>query len=162
IGRTHLQAGIVDGAVLQSESVGSSHIEAGAVKSYHLADESIQSHHLTAESVQGEHIQHGAVQLEHLAVTPMLSIHGQPTIQQFGMAAFLLQDHEESTEMIILFDEPFSHAHYVIVAMSNNPGYYATLKSQSPESAILEISRLKGGSKNYGFVTWIAIGGLTK
>ncbi|MNJ51525.1 hypothetical protein D3C77_468330 [compost metagenome] len=132
----------------------------GGVSGSSLAEGSVSRVHLQAGSVQSQHIQQGAVQLEHLAVTPTLSIHGQPTIQQFGMAAFLLQNHEESTEVLVMFEEPFAHAHYVIVAMSNHSGYYATLKSQSPESAIFEITRLKNSSKNYGFITWIAVGSI--
>ncbi|MOA10909.1 hypothetical protein D3C78_1308180 [compost metagenome] len=126
----------------------------------HISDGIIQDHHLSDGAVSAQHIKEGAVQSEHLAITPVQCIVGQPAVQQFGMSPFLLPAHESTAELTIPFEQCFLSSHYVIVAMTNHASYYVTLKEQSRESAIVEITRLKNSPVNYGVVTWIAIGNL--
>ncbi|MNC40733.1 hypothetical protein D3C75_894600 [compost metagenome] len=88
----------------------------------------------------------------------MEAVSGQPALQQFGMSAFLLLSHESSAELTISFDQPYLNNHYVLVAMTNNPSYYVTLKEQTTDSAVVMVTRLSYSPVNYGYVTWIAIG----
>ncbi|WP_415837179.1 WIAG-tail domain [Paenibacillus phoenicis] len=74
------------------------------------------------------------------------------------MVPFLLKPHEEEATVKIKFESPFASSNYVVVAMTNHPAYYTSLKEQSPGSAVITISKLKDTSVNYGIVTWMAIG----
>ena len=152
---------MADGAVesnhLSKWSVSSEHIQEGSVFGYHLVDDSVQSRHLANGSITSNHLSPNSVGSEHLRINPVQAISGQEALQQFGMSAFLLNGYEKSTEITIHFDEPFDHAHYVIVAMTNHPAYYVSLKDRSPDMATVEVSRMKDSPINYGFITWIAI-----
>ncbi|MNW54500.1 hypothetical protein D3C74_321020 [compost metagenome] len=158
IQRGHLQPFSVDSEVLSPDSVGADHLKQGSVWSNHLRNEAVQGEHLGSEAVGSRHIGQGAVNVEHLGFTPVEAVSGQPALQQFGMCAFLLLGHESSAELTITFEQPYLNNHYVLVAMTNNPSYYVTLKEQTAESAIVMVTRLSYSPVNYGYVTWIAIG----
>ncbi|MMZ63873.1 hypothetical protein D1872_261580 [compost metagenome] len=76
------------------------------------------------------------------------------------MCPFLLSRNETSADVTVMFEEPYPNEHYVLVAMTNQPAYYVTIKEQSRELAVVEITRLKESHFNYGYITWIAIGSL--
>ncbi|WP_435924573.1 WIAG-tail domain [Paenibacillus sp. DYY-L-2] len=65
-----------------------------------------------------------------------------------------------SSYVIVTFEEPFANSQYVLVATPNQPAYYATLKEQTPEMAVLEVTRIKESQVNFGFISWIAIGNM--
>ncbi|MNI41821.1 hypothetical protein D3C73_960840 [compost metagenome] len=148
----------VDSEVLDHDSVGADHLKQGAVHSHHLGNEVVQGQHLGSGAVGSRHIEQGAVQVGHLGFTPVEAGSGQPALQQFGMCAFLLLGHESSAELTISFEQPYLNNHYVLVAMTNNPSYYVTLKEQTTDFAVVVITKLSFSPINYGYVTWIAIG----
>ncbi|EHB63390.1 WIAG-tail domain [Paenibacillus lactis] len=83
---------------------------------------------------------------------------GQAKLQQYGMTPFVLSGPEAKAEVGVQFEEPFGGINYVIVGMSNNPGFQISLKSQQEDSAVLEVVRQPGCNLAYGFISWIAIG----
>ena len=82
---------------------------------------------------------------------------GQPKLRQFGMTPFVFGA-EALTEVTVQFEEAFAGINYIIVGMSNNPGFQISLKSQREDAAVLEVSRQPNCNLAYGFMSWIAIG----
>ncbi|MBR2566082.1 MAG: WIAG-tail domain, partial [Paenibacillus sp.] len=123
-----------------------------------LEPQSVTQEHLCEGSVGSEQLQSGAIQAKHLAFQPVRSVSKQPTVQQFGMEAFILPEQEICTEVTIVFEESFDSEHYVIVAMSNDRGFQVSLLSQSEDEAVLEVTRTADCKHTYGLLSWIAAG----
>ncbi|MFD1772644.1 WIAG-tail domain, partial [Paenibacillus rhizophilus] len=158
IGSDLLTEGAVGGAELQDEAVDGSKIAPLSIQSRHLEEESVQSQHLAPSSVGGEHLMREAVSPEHLTFNPVRSAGNRSTLQQFGMSAFLFAAGSDSVDVTVTFDEPFGHTGYVMVAMTNQPFFYASLKSRGSADAILQVVRLRDTQHFYGVLSWIAIG----
>ncbi|MGG4108965.1 WIAG-tail domain, partial [Paenibacillus lautus] len=148
-------------------AIGSKHLGPDAFNDFTLADGSIDSDklangavtstHLAEGAVTGQQLAKGAVTAEHLCFTPVRSTPGQPKLQQFGMTPFVFGA-EALTEVTVQFEEAFAGINYIIVGMSNNPGFQISLKSQREDTAVLEVSRQPNCNLAYGFMSWIAIG----
>lgn len=158
VSRSHLQAQAVDSEVLSPEAVGPEHLQAAAVQSHHVAEQSIEGHHLVEGSVGSRELELNAVKPEHLSITPVRTCANQPALQQFGRAPFLLKGSEGETEVTIVFGEPFVNPDYTLVAMTNHPLFHATLKSQTPNGAVIVVTKWNETAHNYGIISWIAIG----
>nr|WP_280921114.1 WIAG-tail domain [Paenibacillus turicensis] len=133
----------------------------GAVQSEHLAARSVCGYHLAEQVIDESHIQPGSISSVQLKETPVHTLKGKPALQQFGMVPFLHQNTAVASELVIQFEQPFEHSQYVLVAMSNHPSYYVTLKEQSTHSATLTLSRINTfhiEGNGFGFISWIAIG----
>ncbi|RAR41109.1 WIAG-tail domain, partial [Paenibacillus sp. MDMC362] len=159
--------GSLTGAQIADGAIGSRHLGPDAFNNFSLAEGSVDSDklangavttaHLADGSVTGQQLAKGAVSAEHLSFAPVRSAAGQPKLQQFGMTPFVFGA-EALTEVTVQFEEAFSGINYIIVGMSNNPGFQISLKSQREDAAVLEVSRQPNCNLAYGFMSWIAIG----
>ena len=61
---------------------------------------------------------------------------GQPKSQQFGMTPFVFG--AEALTEVTVHEEAFAGINYIIVGMSNNPGFQISLKSQREDAAVLK------------------------
>ncbi|WP_025701174.1 WIAG-tail domain, partial [Paenibacillus forsythiae] len=129
-----------------------------SIQSRHLAEESVQNCHLAPSSVGGEQLMREAVGPEHLTFNPVRSAGNRSTLQQFGMSAFMFGADSDSVDVAVTFDEPFGHTGYVMVAMTNQPFFYASLKSRGSADAIIQVVRMGDTQHFYGVLSWIAIG----
>ena len=130
----------------------------GSIDGIKLGNSAVTSVHISDGAVTGQQLAEGAVTAQHLAFTPVRSSNGKPKLQQFGMTPFILTGADTQTEVTVLFDEPFASINYVIVGMSNNPGFQISLKSQREDAAVLEVFRQPNCNLSYGFMSWIALG----
>lgn len=158
IGNGHILPNSLSSIQIQDGSIVSSKLAAGAVQSRHLEQESIQSCHIASGSVTGEHLVPGAIAAEHLSFSPVQSAGNREVLQQFGMTAFMFDGNAESVEVTVTFDEAFGHTGYVLVAMTNQPFYHASLKSRASGEAIVIVDRLGETAHIYGVLSWIALG----
>ncbi|MBY0165006.1 WIAG-tail domain [Cytobacillus firmus] len=159
--------GSITGAQIAEGSIGSRHLgpdafdnfslDVGSVTGDKIAENTITGAHLADRAVTGQQLAQGAVTAEHLGFTPIRSAAGQPKLQQFGMTPFVFGA-EVLTEVTVQFEEPFGGINYIIVGMSNNPGFQISLKSQREDAAVLEVTRQPNCNLAYGFMSWIAIG----
>ncbi|EGG36245.1 conserved domain protein [Paenibacillus sp. HGF5] len=163
-----LTEGSVTGSQIAEGTIERRHLRPDAFDTFTLADGSIDgdklgksavtSVHISDGAVTGQQLAESAVTAQHLAFTPVRSSSGKPKLQQFGMTPFVLTGADTQTEVTVQFDEPYAGINYVIVGMSNNPGFQISLKSQREDAAVLEVIRQPNCSISYGFVSWIALG----
>ncbi|MNV93920.1 hypothetical protein D3C71_1886600 [compost metagenome] len=99
-----------------------------------------------------------SVNAEHLSFSPIQTAGKREALQQFGMTAFMFNGDAESVEVTVSFDENFGHTGYVLVAMTNQPYFYASLKSRANGDAVIQVVRLRETPHFYGVISWIAIG----
>ncbi|WP_268794635.1 WIAG-tail domain [Paenibacillus sp. IHB B 3415] len=158
IGTKHLTEGSVGSAELQDEAVDASKITSFAIQSRHLEEDSVQSYHIAQGAVTGDHLAPGSVNPEHLSFSPVQSAGNREVLQQFGMTAFMFNGDAQSVEVTVSFDESFGHTGYVLVAMTNQPYFHASLKNRSGGDATIEVVRLRETPHFYGVLSWIALG----
>ncbi|SMF91164.1 hypothetical protein SAMN05661091_5363, partial [Paenibacillus uliginis N3/975] len=144
----HLTPGAIESLAVQDDSITGNKIADGTITSQHLADEAVTEDHLAPASVFPKH----------MSFTPIRSTDAQPAVQQYGLTAFAIPAGENTTEVIVNFEEPFASVNYVIVAMSNHPGFQVSLKLQRSDVTVLEVTRQPNCNSSYGFLSWIAIG----
>ncbi|MNV55616.1 hypothetical protein D3C71_1478550 [compost metagenome] len=158
IGGDRLADGSVGPSELQEGAVDGTKIAPSSIQSRHLEEEIVQSCHLAPASVGQEHLMRGAVTPQHLSFNPVRGAGDRTTLQQFGMSAFMFAAGSDDVDVTVTFDEPFGHSGYVLVAMTNQPFFHASLKSRGDADAIIHITRLKDTSHFFGVLSWIAIG----
>jgi len=155
---THLTEGAVGTMELQDEAVVASKISSSAIQARHLEEESIQDYHISSGAVNGAHLAAGSVNAEHLSFSPIQTAGKREALQQFGMTAFMFNGDAESVDVTVSFDESFGHTGYVLVAMTNQPYFSASLKSRANGDAVIQVVRLRETQHFYGVISWIAIG----
>nr|WP_269847361.1 WIAG-tail domain [Paenibacillus sonchi] len=158
VGTRQLAESAVGNIELQDEAVDASKITSFAIQSRHLEEDSVQSYHIAPGAIIGDHLTPGSVNAEHLSFSPVQSSGNRQVLQQFGMTAFMFNGDAESAEVTVTFDESFGHTGYVLVAMTNQPFFHASLKSRGGGEAVIEVVRLRETSHFYGVLSWIALG----
>nr|WP_274528586.1 WIAG-tail domain [Paenibacillus piscarius] len=158
IGARELAEGAVGRSALQDEAVDGTKISPFAIQSRHIDEESVHSHHIVQGAVTGDHLAPGSVNPEHLSFRPVQSAGNRDVLQQFGMTAFMFNGDAQSVEVTVSFDESFGHTGYVLVAMTNQPYFHASLKNRAGGEATIEVVRLKETQHFYGVLSWIALG----
>ncbi|KAI7257075.1 hypothetical protein KC345_g10872, partial [Hortaea werneckii] len=158
IGTRHIAEGAVGNSELQDEAVDASKITSFAIQSRHLEEDSVQSYHIVQGAVTGDHLAPGSVNAEHLSFRPVQSAGNREVLQQFGMTAFMFNGDAANVEVTVSFDESFGHTGYVLVAMTNQPYFHASLKSRAGGEATIEVVRLRETPHFYGVLSWIALG----
>ncbi|KKO50819.1 WIAG-tail domain [Paenibacillus sp. DMB20] len=143
---------------MTAEALASVTIQDGSISGAKLEDGTITGQQLAAGAVTSGHLAPGAVNPQHLSFAPIRSSSDRTAVQQYGFAAFVFQGAEDQTEVTVTFGEAFAVLNYVIVAMSNHPGFQVCLKQQRAEEAALTVIRQPGCTQSYGFISWIAIG----
>ncbi|MGG3148944.1 WIAG-tail domain, partial [Paenibacillus glucanolyticus] len=154
---TQIAEGSIDSRHLSPDVCSNFTIDEGSITGDKIAEASITGAHVADGTITGQQLAEGTITTEHLDFTPIRGIAGQPKLQQFGMTPFVFGA-DALTEVTVQFDEPFAGINYVIVGMSNNPGFQISLKSQRENSAVLEVIRQQNCNLAYGFMSWIAIG----
>jgi hypothetical protein len=153
-----LQSGSVTSAKLASESVQGEHIASQAVQSGHIAPEAVDGVHIRPGSIAGGHLQDGAVTERQLAFAPVIAASGGATLQQFGFVPFRFEVHDETVDVDVVLNEAYASADYAIVANTNHPACYATVKERFLDRAVLTVVRTKFFPQPEGIIIWIALG----
>lgn len=154
-----LQDECVTTGKLQSGAVNSDKIAPRAVGTVQLKENAIASAHIQPASVLGHHLQARSIPETALAFSPVQGPSGSPSAKQlFGATAFAFKAQDEQIELTISFSEPLGSDEFAIVAMTNHPACYASLKERTKQSATFYIVRTKFCPAPSGTLTWIAIG----
>ncbi|MGG3283597.1 WIAG-tail domain, partial [Paenibacillus solani] len=154
----HIAEGTIERRHLSPDAFDTFTLQDGSINSIKLGNSAVTSVHISDGAVTGQQLAEAAVTAQHLAFTPVRSVAGQPKLQQFGMTPFVLTGADTQAEVTVKFDEPFAGINYVIVGMSNNPGFQISLKSQREDAAVLTVFRQPNCNLSYGFMSWIALG----
>ncbi|WP_244863792.1 WIAG-tail domain [Paenibacillus cisolokensis] len=129
-----------------------------AVLSAHLSEGIVGSEHIGSEAVCGSHIRERSVQFQHLAYQPVATASKEAALQQFGLCDYEFAGQSEQTDIPIKFEIPFLSEQYSIIATTDHPACYATIKEKRPDGAVLCIVRTRFGPEPKGTVNWVAIG----
>lgn len=79
-------------------------------------------------------------------------------LQQFGLCPFQLKLEDESMELTIPLEEPFPDAQYTLVATTDHPACYASIKEKKTDSVTIQIIRTRFSPELGGVINWNAVG----
>ncbi|SFK72419.1 hypothetical protein SAMN03159341_101273, partial [Paenibacillus sp. 1_12] len=78
--------------------------------------------------------------------------------QQFGLCSFLMRVEEETVNIQVQFDEPFTDEQYALVVTTDQTNSYGVIQQKKCDSAIIQIVRSRYSPQLEGIVNWIAMG----
>jgi hypothetical protein len=148
----------ITGEHIALESITGDQIAANTITGKQIAPLSITGFRLAPYTITGENIAPRTIGEDKLLINPVQTTKKNKVTQQFGMVPFSFRETDRNIEICIEFEQPYLTKDYVIVAMTNLPTYFASLKEQTEESATITITHLGHREEISGILSWIAIG----
>jgi hypothetical protein len=124
-----------------------------AVTEDKIKDFSITEDKIVDRAITGEKLADGSIGLEKLNFQPLLA--GQQPVQTSGLAAFQLPAHADHMFVTVSVAQPMGA--YIVVAMTNHPGCFASLHHCDEQEFTIRIQRMREEPQAIsGTFFWIA------